>query len=76
MKKILVAIITFYQRILSPIMKQLLGVSAMCRYSPSCSEYARMAIIQHGVFQGSLLGIKRLATCHPWYNPKTAKSKK
>jgi len=36
-----------------------------CRYTPSCSEYGKQAIIKHGPFKGGLLSIKRISRCHP-----------
>ena len=37
-----------------------------CRFEPSCSNYARMAIAEHGPLHGSLLSLRRLCRCHPW----------
>ena len=39
-----------------------------CRFEPSCSNYMLDAIRIHGVGYGVLLGIRRVARCHPW-NP-------
>ena len=36
-----------------------------CRYIPSCSEYAREAVEQHGAGRGSWLAARRLSRCHP-----------
>ena len=52
--------IRFYQMAISP----LLGPS--CRYTPTCSEYARQAIVKYGPFKGLWLAVKRLLRCHPW----------
>ena len=49
-----------YKRLLSP----LFGNS--CRFSPSCSEYAAQAVIQHGLIRGSGLAAKRVFRCHPF----------
>ena len=37
-----------------------------CRFTPTCSEYARQALIKHGPIKGSWLALKRLLRCHPW----------
>ena len=52
--------ILFYRRLLSPLLPN------SCRFTPSCSEYMLSAIDQWGVFKGGLLGLKRIAKCHPW----------
>ena len=49
-----------YQKVISPILPP------RCRYSPTCSEYGKQAIIKHGPFKGGLLSIKRISKCHPW----------
>ncbi len=36
-----------------------------CKFHPSCSEYAAQAIVQHGLWRGAGLGIRRLCRCHP-----------
>jgi putative membrane protein insertion efficiency factor len=55
-------LIGVYQRTLSP----LLG--ANCRFYPSCSQYAKEAVLKHGVLRGGVLAVRRLVRCHPW-NP-------
>lgn len=50
-----------YQRWLSPILPP------ACRYWPSCSEYARLAIARHGLVRGSLLALGRLVRCQPLF---------
>jgi putative membrane protein insertion efficiency factor len=37
-----------------------------CRFLPSCSEYARQAVLKFGVVRGLRLGVRRLAKCHPF----------
>ena len=52
--------IRFYQLVISP----LLGPS--CRFTPTCSEYARQALIKHGPIKGLYLAIWRIFRCNPW----------
>lgn len=61
MKRFAAGLIRSYQVALSP----LLGVN--CRFSPTCSEYARECVLYHGVLRGGWLALKRLARCHPWH---------
>ncbi len=56
---VVVAAIGLYQRWVSP----LLG--PRCRYWPSCSEYARVAIVRHGVLRGGVRALGRLLRCQP-----------
>lgn len=39
-----------------------------CRFHPSCSTYARRALVLHGPLRGTWLAGRRLLRCHPW-NP-------
>ncbi|HWG19470.1 MAG TPA: membrane protein insertion efficiency factor YidD [Terracidiphilus sp.] len=64
MTRILLAVLAFYQRWLSPAVHTL-GVGG-CRYQPTCSEYAVRAIAMHGPFYGSGLALWRLLRCHPF----------
>lgn len=61
MRKILIFLIRAYSYLLSPFLGH------HCRYTPTCSQYAREAIETHGALRGSWLALKRLATCHPWH---------
>ncbi|MGQ9645717.1 MAG: membrane protein insertion efficiency factor YidD [Thermodesulfobacteriota bacterium] len=38
-----------------------------CRFSPSCSTYAALAIERYGIWRGGLLGLRRLMRCHPFH---------
>ena len=59
--KILILPIRVYQLTLSP----LLGANK-CRYQPTCSHFANDALREWGIFKGSWLALKRIASCHPW----------
>src|SRR5690625_5459086 len=61
-RKFLVAPIRFYQLAISPFRVP------TCRFYPTCSPYALIAIQRHGIFKGGFLSARRLGRCHPW-NP-------
>jgi putative membrane protein insertion efficiency factor len=61
-QSIAVALIRFYQMVISP----LLGSN--CRFYPSCSQYSLEAIEKYGVFKGGWMGIQRISRCHPWHD--------
>jgi putative membrane protein insertion efficiency factor len=58
MKKIMLAAIRFYQRHISPLFPP------MCRYYPTCSQYAIDAIKIHGAFRGFFLALFRILRCN------------
>jgi uncharacterized protein len=66
MKKIIIFTIFCYQKVISIILKNVLGINKFCRYSPTCSEYARLKIKENGVLKGGALSLIRIAKCHPF----------
>lgn len=58
--RILIIPIRFYQMAISPLMPP------SCRFTPTCSEYARQALIKHGPVKGLYLAVRRILRCHPW----------
>ena len=62
MKDLLLALIRFYRKYLSPLKRQ-----PTCRFIPTCSAYAYEAIEKYGARKGSWLAIKRLSKCHPFH---------
>jgi putative membrane protein insertion efficiency factor len=60
--QLLALLIRLYQRVLRPVMPPL------CRFWPTCSDYALEAIKVHGAARGSLLAARRVCRCHP-FNP-------
>jgi uncharacterized protein len=68
MKKIILLLIKFYQKTLSPdhgILKYFRQVGA-CRFRPTCSEYAAKAIEKYGIIKGGWLAFRRVLKCNPF----------
>ena len=61
MKKLLLFLIRFYQKHISP------AFPARCRFLPTCSRYAYEAITKYGAVKGGWLALKRFLRCHPFY---------
>jgi putative membrane protein insertion efficiency factor len=74
MKKVLIGLVRWYQRRLSPL------TPPSCRFTPTCSAYAIEAIERFGALKGTWLAIKRILRCHPWgghgYDPVPEKKDK
>ncbi len=62
MTHVVVWVIRFYQRAVSPF------IPHSCRFTPTCSAYFSEAVATHGFFRGSLLGFKRIMRCHPLHS--------
>ncbi|MBE6911206.1 MAG: membrane protein insertion efficiency factor YidD [Ruminococcaceae bacterium] len=60
MKSLLIKIILFYRRNISPNKKP------CCRFTPTCSQYALEAVEKYGVCKGGYLAIRRILRCHPF----------
>jgi putative membrane protein insertion efficiency factor len=65
MTRVLVGMVRLYQWMLSPLIRLLFG--RVCRFEPSCSNYAAQCLQIHGAGRGSLLSIVRLCKCHPFH---------
>ncbi len=63
---VLACFIQLYRWILSPALTFLFGADSGCRFTPTCSQYAKEAVQRHGPMDGSLLALKRLCRCHPF----------
>lgn len=73
MKKLLILLIECYQKI--PFSSH-----QLCRFTPTCSEYAKEAILSYGVLKGGILACKRILRCNPFhsygYDPVPIKEKR
>lgn len=61
MKRLLLALIRFYRREISPFRPP------CCRFIPTCSAYALEAVEKYGALKGGWLALKRLCKCHPFH---------
>lgn len=61
MKAVAVSAVRAYQRYISPMLPK------ACRFEPTCSEYARQAIVRYGFVRGVGMGFIRLMKCHPFH---------
>ena len=59
MRRLLVALLAGYKRRISPLLPP------ACRFTPTCSEYARLAVLRDGALLGSWRALRRLARCQP-----------
>lgn len=61
-----------YQKYISPL------TPSTCRYTPTCSSYAIIALERHGLRKGGWLAIKRIGSCNPFggsgYDPVPEKT--
>lgn len=71
MRFIFIALITAYQKTLSPDHGWFRArwPHGFCKFYPSCSEYAKEAIKLHGVGKGIFLSARRIGKCNPWSDP-------
>ncbi|MDL2236599.1 membrane protein insertion efficiency factor YidD [Christensenellaceae bacterium OttesenSCG-928-K19] len=61
MKTVALAIINFYQKAISPYFRP------CCRYTPTCSAYAKQAVTKYGVLKGGFMALKRVLRCNPFF---------
>ena len=59
-RMVLVGLVRVYQLGISP------WLPSSCRYSPTCSQYAVIALRDYGALRGSILAIWRILRCNPW----------
>jgi hypothetical protein len=60
-KQIFLCLINFYRSFISPL------TLPSCRYIPTCSEYALIAIEKYGALRGGWMAFKRILRCHPFH---------
>ncbi len=60
MARLLLTVIRFYRRAISP------ALPPSCRFTPTCSAYAEEAVQRHGARRGGWLALRRILRCHPF----------
>ena len=65
MKALLIWMIRFYQREISP------ARPPCCRFIPTCSQYALEAVEKYGALKGGFLALRRILKCQPFHRQKT-----
>jgi uncharacterized protein len=55
-----------YKYALSPVLHAASGMTGACRFRPTCSEYAAIAVSEYGMARGGWLALRRLLRCHPF----------
>ena len=65
MKRLLLSLIRFYRRAISPLHPP------CCRFIPTCSEYALEAVERYGAVKGGWLALCRILRCHPFHRQKS-----
>lgn len=60
-KGVFLFLIDVYRKYISPLK------SPCCRYIPTCSEYAMIAVERYGAARGGMLALKRVLRCHPFH---------
>ena len=65
MKAVMLWLIRFYRKYLSPLK------APCCRFVPTCSAYALEAIEVHGALRGGFLALKRFLKCNPFHRQET-----
>lgn len=55
-----------YKYAISPALHSVAGVTGACRFQPTCSEYAAVAVAEHGLLRGGSMALWRVLRCHPF----------
>lgn len=65
MKKGAIVLISIYQKFFNIFLKMFVGTNHFCRYNPTCSDFAKTAIVQYGLIKGGFMSVIRILSCQP-----------
>jgi uncharacterized protein len=65
--RFIAASLATYKFTLSPFLHVVSGVTGACRFQPTCSEYAAIAVSEYGIARGGWMALRRLLRCHPFH---------
>jgi hypothetical protein len=66
-ERVIEAALAVYRRIVSPALHAIAGAPGACRFQPTCSEYAAIALHEHGLLRGGFMAIGRVLRCNPFH---------
>ncbi len=63
LRRMALFLLSFFMLLVRP----LLGPRGVCRFTPTCSQYAKEAITKYGALKGGWLAVRRVLRCHPFH---------
>ena len=63
-ERVAAVLLAIHKRVLSPLLN--VFAATQCKYLPTCSEYAYVAVVRHGWMRGGWLAVRRVGRCHPF----------
>lgn len=64
-ERAIMALHRVYKYAISPALHAVAGTTGACRFQPTCSEYAAIAVSEHGWMRGGWMAVWRLLRCQP-----------
>ena len=68
-RNIAIGLVAVYQKLFSldhSFWAKKLGIGGHCKFTPTCSEYMKLALRRHGLVKGFFKGVWRIMRCNPW----------
>jgi putative membrane protein insertion efficiency factor len=64
-ERVIAALHGAYKYAVSPVLHAAAGTTGACRFQPTCSEYAAIAVSEYGFVRGGWMAVWRLLRCQP-----------